>query len=369
MINIKSPLPIVFICSVIVVAVLNMSTFISTYETTIESNNDKKVTLSKIESSYSTNISGKTNFLDLNGLFSRIVDKKELNGVYKIDNFIVNKNFVEGYANIENKINSMSEFNKYLKDRGIELLYVQAPYKVSPSGDELPAGITNDKNQVANELILGLKSNNVNTLDIRELMINENISFSDAFYSTDHHWTPQTAFWATNHILDKITELTNIKFDDFYNDIDNWEVKKTTEFYNGSEGVRVGYYYQGVEEAYSITPKFNTNYQVLESNKLPDVRDATYISRKNNLAYNSKKIMMIDDSFGNTVSSYIQMNFLETHLIDLRYMKNIYEPQIHETELFQIIDEVKPDIIVMLYFPYHILDENTFNVNPNNIEY
>ncbi len=152
----------------------------------------------------------------------------------------------------------------------------------------------------------------------------------------------------------------------------------------GSQGKRVGKYYTDIDDIRLYIPKFKTNltYSLFNSennliknrkgdfyNSLINVEDMeskdVYKSKYesfldtddevhivNNNTHNTKKILFIKDSFAKPVAGYMSLNFKETRLLDLRYFKG---------NTYDYIKKYNPDIVVMLYNPSSIKNEDMFN--------
>ena len=78
-------------------------------------------------------------------------------------------------------------------------------------------------------------------LDLREEMQAEGISVTDAFYTTDHHWKPQTGLWAFGKILEKLETTGAIpSVDPVYTDPGNYSFEIHENTFLGSSGKRTG---------------------------------------------------------------------------------------------------------------------------------
>lgn len=355
---------------------------------------DYKQTFIDFDSAFSSNLKEKYEYITLNGGFANLLGEKELNGVVKVGGTLHDYEKDGNDNNVNKSIENIIAFEDWLFERSIPFLYVQAPNKISPSGEELESWMSNNVNNKASKLIYSLQDENINNLDLRVLMENAEISFEDAFYKTDHHWKTETAFWAVPYILGKISEITDMEVDYFYTEEDNWNIKTFENIFLGHRGKRVGTLFGGELDDFKMyLPKFETdivlerpknninntgNFNNVFINKTQfDIEnlihyftksayyiygsDYAYEIISNNLAYNDKKILILDDSFGVPTTKFLYNHFAEMHLIDLRY-------DIDTKELLEIIESVQPDIVMMLFYPGTIQSHSTaLNVNPNNI--
>lgn len=77
---------------------------------------------------------------------------------------------------------------------------------------------------------------------------------------------------------------------------------------------------------------------------------------KNNINKNNKKLILINDSFSRPLSMFILQQFEEIHFVDFRHSD-------FNRKLLKTIEEVKPDMVLMMYSPTVTLkDANGFDV-------
>ena len=114
-----------------------------------------------------------------------------------------------------------------------------------------------------NELLVYLDRLGIEVLNLDELMPNENISYDELFYKTDHHWTSYGAFEATKIISETIKDKFGEDLDPtgYYLGPDSY----TKELYKGhmlgSMGRGTGVAYSGIEDFEAYFPNFEGNYK------------------------------------------------------------------------------------------------------------
>ena len=275
------------------------------------------------------------------------------------------------------------EFNNYLEEKGINLLYVQAPSKTD---NVATGGTLNIKKDYIKEntdnFLEKLTKERVDILDLRQEIIKENLKSEEIFFKTDHHWKPKTGIWATKKVANKLNELYNFNINtDMYN-ITNYEIRTIPKIALGSEGKRATLAKVELEDFDIILPKFKNNLNVeipskniCKEGSISDTAiDWTRIKReyyntevyaaygygnpplikvKKDLANDSdKNILIIKDSFANVVWPYLSLAMNNTYVLDLRY---------YGESLKQFIAENKIDAVIMLYYPASLEDSNMFN--------
>lgn len=80
------------------------------------------------QNAYLSNFSAKNIFVDLNGLFVRIIGKHVSNKAILLDNGMLTQNFPE--VDLQDKAERTICFSNELEKRGVKLIYVQVPTKM-----------------------------------------------------------------------------------------------------------------------------------------------------------------------------------------------------------------------------------------------
>lgn len=327
----------------------------------------------------------------LNGV-SRIVDNRE----YLVGNFQIDYPIESDGLRLRFFADNILEFRNYLSKKNIPYLYVQLPNKLSPEETNLPKYINNTQNHIATEFLQHLEERGVANFDMRQCFIENNLKFEEMFFKTDIHWTPETAFQVTPIICELIGMVTKTEFEQSFFDINNYNTKTHERMFHGVYGNRSqSYIFPGLSDFTIILPKFETNF-IFECKNLNYRRigraeetlllksqfswDRTprfknvyvtynlaygdYTIIKNTMAYNDKKILILNDSFSNALAGFLAHHFSELHFIELRpNMKGVQNYK--KKELFEIIDKVNPDIVLQMYFPNSVTEyASFFDINP-----
>lgn len=317
----------------------------------------------------------KEQYIEINGLFQRIIDKKVIEDVDP-DNKVIKLNngsltFVFGEDDMNIRINDIIKFNEFLKDKNIPCLYIQAPHKIDKYNNELPRGIDNYANIVADDFLKGLDGK-VNFIDIREEMHKDQLDYEEYFFRTDHHWTPEGAFYAFTKVTNKLNNDYGFSINKKYLDSNNYDKKILEKWFLGSEGKRVGTLYAGVDDISIISPKFETNFDFSIDSKNIHRKgkwlDTVVIDRsdegrnyynsnpysmymngdedlkivKNHNSDNDKKILIVRDSFGCAFSPFLSLTCKELDEMDMRHYKG---------SLYDYVEKTKPDIVLFLFNP------------------
>ena len=285
----------------------------------------------------------------------------------------LNNNYLASFGWIGDTSSTVDELEKtYLEldKKGISVLYIQARGILSREGKELPIGIQNNDNILLDQYIEEIKSRNISCLDSYDILYKDTCGWEKNFYKTDHHWITESAFYVYANICEILNSDYNFKINEEYYDINSFckEVYKKT--FLGAEGRRVGKYYAGLDDFELIFPDFETDFTFSVPDKgiirngsfnnaiLDDSQtlgkygfdrnayykyiggDYPFVKIENHMQKNKKKIMVVKDSFGIPVSSFLSLACEELNIVDVRY---------NEEQLRSIIEKECPDIVLFCY--------------------
>ena len=322
------------------------------------------------DTSAGAGVLGRPQYIELYGLTQLIMNKKividpNYGAIYKTPDgqlaYAVEEEYLGGYLdNMYALVNTLAQSN-------IPLLYVQAPFKLRDARSGLPPTVTNYSTLNAGRFLDALSGANVYCLDLRASFENSGMAQKDMFYDTDHHWTIDAAFFGTAQIVTKLNADFGFNIDESLFDIDNYIRKTFRDFYIGSIGRRVGRIYGGIDDFTLITPNFQTDISYYKDGeaqsggsfedavlsrrfideKLPPStnRYAVYPGDYSEMIFinhlvDCGKILIIKDSFGVPVYSFLSLGAHEVRAVDMRlFTKDISE----------YAAEFRPDIVIILY--------------------
>jgi hypothetical protein len=333
-----------------------------------------------VETKFSNNMILKLKLIDVNGFVQKLMNKHVVNDASP-DNAVIKSSdgrlhFLTKDLEVKDCINNIKDLNSFCSSQNIPVLYVQTPPKVIKNYTELPRGILDHSNSVADKMSMGLKQNNIKIMDLRNLTELDDLDKENMFYITDHHWTYTTAFWAFSKIVQELNTDYGFHINKYYTNLDNYQTVNYGKWFLGTEGARVGKYYAGVDDFSIIVPNFSTEMEVRNTlgrnqytTKSGDFQQAiisqgilekykdtnnlyhvyfsenyqeTIVKNKSTNIEN-KKMLIIKDSFGLPVSAFLALTCFETHLLDLRAFSSL--------NLYDYIKEYKPDIVMFMYNP------------------
>jgi len=391
---VKGLLPAVFMMFCIFVGLAAIPQFLVTSGSAIQNDLKLHEYIDEIDLQYFEMLStGKTKFaiqnkatyINFNGLMARILGQREINDVIKLDNgYLSWKGGSLPQDYLDDTFKNIQKLAEEQKEHGKEFLFVLAPAKTYQQEQNYPIGYKDSTNSDVEYFLNLLRENNVDYLDLRQKLAEDGISYEDAFYVTDHHWTTQTGFWAYTKIIEKLKEIDALtEINAFYIDPGNYLFEIYENSFLGSMGKRTGVYYAGVDDFCVITPKFTTDISVhipaAGVNSSGDYANVAFNPKVNNIledkdyfndnlygmygwsdwphtswgsrtAPENKKVMLIGNSYGNVPFSFMPLYFTSCEELDMRYFEDDFK---------SFYDEYSPDVVVLLVHVDNVISENT----------
>lgn len=272
--------------------------------------------------------------------------------------------------NVSEELESIYALKNELDKYGIPLLYVQAPFKLPAKEQQLPDSVNDYSNENADRFLKGLDAAGVDYLDLRKNYWSKGLNQNQLFFNTDHHWTINGAFNSYAEIAETLNRGYGFRIDEKYTDLDNFNQELFEDYYIGSMGRRVGEAYGGTDDFTLITPKFDTDYTLYEreyggekvyegtfreavltnsylaEGSPPETnRYAVYHGDNAELQFvnhnvSTGKILMIKDSFGLPIYSFLSTGVHEVRALDVR----LFQDSVAEYAV-----KHRPDVVIILY--------------------
>lgn len=271
---------------------------------------------------------------------------------------------------VTQELEGIKDLKSELDRSGISLLYVQAPFKLSGNEQQLPVNVKDYSNDNIDAFLKGLDQAEIDYMDLRAVLKDSGMTQNEMFFNTDHHWTINAAFYSLKSIVDRLNDSYGFHIDERYTDLVNYKQKKYPDYFIGSMGRRVGKAYGGTDDFTLITPDFETDYTLYERDyggekqykgsfeeavlnnsyieagtPLETNRYAVYHGDNAELEFinhniRSGKILMVKDSFGLPIYSFLSLGVREMRALDVRLFKG---------SVVDYARKYKPDVVIILY--------------------
>lgn len=287
----------------------------------------------------------------------------------------------------------VADFSEYLHEKGIYFVYANAGSKVNPLDKQLPAGAVENTNENADALLKLLAEKQVNTLDYRTFQLEQYENWYDSYYVTDHHWKNTTGLWAAGILARHLNDNAGFAFDLSYFEEDRYVIEEIPEYFLGSQGRILTTAAADLEPFCRVLPRFETDFSIQIPTQI-DLRGAYDETLFRNDLFESireysktdfetkmgtydysvmwrndalgtvqnhmtndnagKRILMLQDSFGYYLSTYLATDVPEIDFLNLNGFTGSLKGYIEETQ---------PDAVVLLLCERNIrrIDETAYN--------
>lgn len=346
-----------------------------------------------IEDAVNEQILGKSNFIEGFSFVQKLLGKYEFNNykyVKDLNGFIHYSGFYKTTdPNVFDYALRVKRLNDYCQQKGKKLLFCMSPSKYQPGYVEFPAGTPyNDPTFITEQLLFYLKRFDIEVLNLDAEFPNEDLSYEECFFRTDHHWTISAAYRSAQMVKEKIEELleTDLDPEGIYLDDDSYTAKVYPNRMLGSMGRGVGLQYTEIDDFTAYFPAFdadglryrrekkrsNSKHETKEGSYSDVILDMDAVEYEDDL-YNASssyslyldeitdweklenlsrpdgpKALMIRDSYFGPVMAFLSPLFSEIESI-----WNLTE----EFSIDQVIQESEADVIIFELYPFNINDD------------
>lgn len=226
----------------------------------------------------------------------------------------------------------------------------------------------------ADNVLAHLNEQEIETLDLRQEMHRwvqeDHVSWHSFFFNTDHHWKPESALRAAKIVGHKLDGY-GIDVDDSHYVLDDFDLEVLSAWFLGSDGRHATLSRVAPDDFSVLHPKFATqvHFEVPEL-KIDDVGDfeITYdneavaqrgfyhcnaysmyghsdravVNIENLLMpISNKKVLLIRDSFCDTMGPFLALGVRNVMLLDIRHFTG---------SVRKYIETHKPDVVVLMYY-------------------
>ncbi len=279
------------------------------------------------------------------------------------------------YANDENNeviVQKLKGFQDQLSEKDIDYLYVLAPSK-SADEDEDGMSYGYEDHTITNiwQLSYLLNTYGVNNLNLQEYFQDQDFSYDENFFKTDHHWTPEAALKGAERTAEMLNESYGFDIDLSLYDREKYISTVYPSFFLGSQGKKTTLGYGAPEDFELLIPSFDTRFHVSIANLVMDqtgpfdtalidqsqlkalsypwcyyqgnayaaygYSDRPEICIHNENVKDGKKILILKDSFGDAMVPYLSSGVSDIHELDLRLFTGSVQAY---------IDEYQPDLVM-----------------------
>lgn len=297
--------------------------------------------MSDFESYLTDQFVGRDEWIAAKAMAERLAGKGENNGVYLCDQETLIPRFDQPD---QSKVTANLDYvNKLVENVNIPVYFSLIPGKVSVWADRLPAGAPNASE--GDILAQAQADTQAHWVDIASAL--EAHKGEEIYYRLDHHWTSLGAYYGYTALMgamgletiplsdyEKTTVSTDFKGTTYSSSGVRWMTPDTIDIYVPEEGVTV--------TAWSGTqPEAGVLY---DWSKL-EVKDkySFFLGGNKPLAVvktqrtDAPKLLVIRDSYSDSLAPFLTADFSEIHLFDPRYNKTPVSQYVVENGIDQVL--------------------------------
>lgn len=341
----KRILSLSFILIILIFSVLNILTPVKTFsseENRILSEKPKfskdlliegKFT-KKFEKYFSDHFIFRDFFIGVKSDGERLIGKRDINGVYiGDDGYLIEKFQEPSSERIDEIVKSFDTFYGLKKDINKSIAIV--PNAVEILKDKLPKNVIDESQKEYIDKLRNSLGDKFNFIDVYKEL--ENNKDENLYYKTDHHWTTDGAYYGYRAIMEGLGYTPRSK--------EEFSINKVTNDFYGTLYSKGGFRHLVGDDINVYIPNGNTdvlvNY-VEEDKKATTFYDLNALNKKdkyslflggnhsvvkiNTPCENGKKLLIIKDSYANSLVPFFSQDFSSILMVDLRYYNgDIYE--------------------------------------------
>ncbi len=285
----------------------------------------------KLESYVNDQFPARNTFIKIKTASDVTCGKLESGGVYRCkDNYLMESITEPSEHWMKSTLSSLTQFKRQYKK--LNMYFMLAPNAANILRDKLPATvIPADQNQSINQFYKGVEDCDIKPIDVRSILTKNANQDTQLYYRTDHHWTTDSAFLAYKEAVSimKLTDNVSYKRYVVKNDFRGTLASKSG-FTNGQNDPLTIYLpnkdkdYHNSVIYYADTKTKTTEFYQLDN---LDTKDAyTVFGGSNHPMYtiktptaSEKKLLLVKDSYANSMIPFLAQNFREIVVVDPRY--------------------------------------------------
>ncbi len=308
-------------------------------------------------------------YTDINSIIShkfsmlRTSDDKKMQ-LYQCSN---TKSFIElgdVYTGLEGyEISNIISFATYVKNLGIDFIYMEPPLKAYFYRDILNKYNYNVYDNNYKHMLSEFKHNNINYLDTYLVLSTSKINQADLYYNSDHHPRIETSYYITKKLVQKLNRNFNYKLDIKLLANDKFHKKNLSNSQNGYYTRALHLNSKFYDNFTYLLPNYDTSYKVCNNGcVVGDMESVIYENMQlidndhylripggteaivkyiNNNAPNDKKIVMVANSFVKGIIPFLSLTVKEIDVIDVRVDVGKFNDN-----LKKYIDDSNPDLVI-----------------------
>lgn len=300
-----------------------------------------------VETYFADHFVGRTGWISAKTGMELAAGKKESNGIYILDDMLIQK--IEGYDSAVTD-RSIKAINNFAEDNlDVKTFAMIVPTSAGIYKERLPENAPNEDQKECIDEFYSAMSDKIMTLDAYSALNAEKDEY--IYYRNDHHWTTGGAYAAYSATIKKMG-YTAVPMSDFNIEHASSDFKGTLyskAVYDGVEAdVLDIYHYNGGNSVESVTVRTG-----LEDLEYDDLYFRDYLSVKDKYSVfcgsnqpvitirtnndKGKKILVFKDSYANCYVPFLTQHYSEITMLDMRYIDTKYSNIVNVEDYDQVL--------------------------------
>lgn len=345
----------VLIIMPIITAILPKKTFSEMENTSLESmpklsvkNIYNRSYMNKLEKYVSDHFAGRIGWIKVKTNLENALGKYEQNGIYILDNRLVERVPEPDYGDVDKTIAAV---NSFAADVGLPVFFMLVPTSAEIYADELPENAPNVNQKDFIGYVYGKLDKTVNTVDVYTAMTSNREKY--VYYRTDHHWTTAGAYCAYAAAGKKMgyVPAPEEMYDVEHAGTDFRGTFYSKALYDGIEPDTLDFYHlaagNSVKEVI-VTAEYGKEPEVYGSmyfREYLEVKDkySSFLGTNKPVVTiktgsSGGKLLIFKDSYAHCFAPFLTENYSEITLVDMRYInisyKEFIDPSDYDQALF-----------------------------------
>lgn len=265
-------------------------------------------------------------FIGIKSDCERLAGKKENNNVYLgKDGYLLEKFEKPNVRDMENKVQAINSFANSIPN--VNMYFMLVPNSVKILEDKLPEFAPVEDEFIYIDKVKNCLSENIKFVDVCDILSLKKNEY--IYYKTDHHWTTKGAFY----VYKNLCKYMNIK----PHSEEYFQIEKVTDDFYGSLYSKGGFRHLSPDSIYLYIPKTKKELEVeyFDEEKIEDtLYDFSGLNKKDKYTIflggnhplikissnvNEKKLLIVKDSYANSLIPFLTDHFGQIYVVDLRY--------------------------------------------------
>ncbi len=280
------------------------------------------------------------------------------NGVYFSSDGYLLQRYTEDTDNIDTNI---SYINSFAQKLDIPIDFILAPNSICINADKLPLAASTDNQLDTISHIDSTLSDKITLFNAYETLDDlQNNQGIQAYYRTDHHWTASAARAVCDAWLSS-SGYSGTDSDYVYNSVSDFYGTLYSKAPASFVEPDIFGYYENTSASYEVK-------YISENSYSYSLMDKSYLETKdkysaflggnfaqiriNSNSDNDERLLVLKDSYANSMIPFLADSFSQVYVIDLRYM--------HFESVSELVEEYDIDRVLMIYNVDFINEDQNF---------